>query len=247
MSLVVMAEWIAAASIGGTMEDAARLLTPSPKEAALSAGGARTIDIDLGQAIPVDMITLAHTNAPDGFAFSVSYGVGGYSEHALGNLVAAPARKVVLPRHMLMVVDEPVTARFIRLSSAAVPAGFYAGILSVSQAMRTQYGHEWGSGRFVVDTGSAARLMSGGFGINRGARFGGWQWTFGDLDDAETDALYAMQLRAGMTSPIIVVEDPDITAGLNERIHYGLLTRLEAFERQDTTKTRWLMRVEDWQ
>lgn len=246
MKVLSLTRWAPAAAIGGSMEDAGRLLSPAPKEAAVSAGGARTIDIDLGAPTAVDQIMLGHTNAADGFSLAASYGLAGYAETALPAIVAAPANAITLPRHMLADYDAPITARYIRLSGA-LPAGFYAGTLTVGRALRPTWGHEWGGGRFVLDTGSNQRLLGGGFGVAPGARVGGWEWTMGDLTDLEVDQLYRLQRDAGTTSPVLVVEDPDATApGLNERIHYGLFAKLDVYNRKAQGQTSWGLRIEEW-
>lgn len=248
MGLLAIIQPMAIAAIGGSLENVGRLLTAPPKEAAVTTGGARTIDFDLGSARSIDTIMLGHTNGVSAASFTASYGTAAYTTTALPNLVNAHSRGAdgLVKRHFIAVYDAPITARYIRLSVAALPAGFYAGTMIVGKAIRPQYGHEYGGGRSVTDTGSVTQLVGGGFGVSEGARVGGWQWTMGDLTDAETDALYIMQLLVGTTKPIVVVEEPSSADGLNERVHYGLLSRLEAYERRESADTKWSMRINQW-
>jgi hypothetical protein len=245
MGVLAIANPLPIVALGGTLEQVARLASPAPKEAASTAGGNRTIDIDLGAVAAIDTVFLGYVEGGAGASFAITGGAADYTTTAIGTLQPAPSRLAQPRQHFLLVLDEPVEVRFIRIAGLALPA-MNIGVLAVGRAIRPKWGHEYGGGRFVVDSGVVTRLSGGGFGTSRAARAGGWQWTLGDLDDAETDALYGLQLDAGETATVLVVEDPDPTAGLNERIHWGLLSRLEPYERQDTTKTKWALRIEDW-
>lgn len=233
-------------ALGGTMPNVARLLTPDPKEAAIdAAGGARTIDIDLGLVRTFDTIFLGFLGS---FNFTLSYGSAGYAEVNLANTLRSDliAPELADPiRHAVAVLAAPVNGRYIRISGA-FPAGFTIGVLAVGLSFQAFWGHEWGAGRPVEDTGTAERLIGGGFGINEGVRVGGYQWTFGDLTDAETRQLYTIARDRGTTRSVLVVEDVDQSVGLHERVHWGLLDRLEAYERTHPGNTRWNLRVRDW-
>lgn len=244
MSVLAIMQPLPVAAIGGTLEGVQRLLTPSPREAAVSAGGDRTIDIDLGAVVSFDVIWIGYVNATAG-GFTATCGAADFTSIALPAIAIAPSR-LKRRRHYLASLPAPVAARYIRISCPATPAGLELGVLAVGLAIRPALGHEWGSGRFVVDTGTATRLAGGGFGLRRGARAGGWQWTLADLDDNEADAIYGLQLAVGSSAPVLVIEDPDATAGLNERIHWGILTKLSESERRAIADTKWDMRVEDW-
>jgi len=245
MSVLAICGPLPIAALGGTLEQVARLGTPAPREAATTAGGARTIDVDLGAVLSIDTIFLGWVDGAGDAGFTVTGGAGSYTTSEIGAMAPSPSRLASPRQHYVLVLDQPKAVRYVRLATADLPA-CSIGVIAVGLSIRPQWGHEYGGGRFVTDTGVVTRLADGGFGTARGARAGGWQWTLGDLDDAETDALYGLQLEYGQTDTVLVVEDPDQTAGLNERIHWGLLSRLEAYERQDTSKTKWSMRVDDW-
>lgn len=232
-------------AIGGTFEGVARLLTPDPKEAAVTAGGAKTIDIDLGSAQAIDTLFLGYTNDSGAGSLAVTYGAGSYTTTALAAVPVAASNLFAPRRHFVSVLDAPIVARYIRLS-ATFPAGFSAGAIAVGHAFRPTWGYETGGGRFITDTGSATRLFGGGFGIDEGARVGGWKWTLGDLQNAEVDQLYAIAMDRGTTRTLLVVEDPDQTAGLCERTHWGLFQGLDAYERVDPLNTKWALTVGDW-
>ena len=116
----------------------------------------------------------------------------------------------------------------------------------MGRSWQAEWGHEWGAGRFIEDTGTAERLFGGGFGIDEGVAAGGYQWTFGDLQPAETEALYQLVKERRTTRTVLVVEDPEQSPGLNERIHWGLFRKLEPFERADPLNTKWSLSVGDW-
>ncbi len=226
-----------------------RMLTPDPKEAVFLPAGNISINFDIGSVATVDTLFLGFTGSA---AWTASYSVEGV------NFTAVPGGSVlrsdlVAPylwspvRHAIAVLPAAVTARYITISSAAaLPANFPISILAVGNRLQSFWGHEWGAGRPIEDTGTAERLFGGGFGINEGARVSGYQWTFGDLTDQEMLDLFALAKDRGTTRPVLVIEDPDQTVGLHERIHWGLLDRLEAYERTHPGNTRWNLRIRDW-
>lgn len=140
-----------------------------------------------------------------------------------------------------------VLARFITVAfnQPANPI-LQVGLLLVGVAFQPTHNREWGSGRQIVDTGSREPLLGGGFGIGEGVRKAVFRWNLGDLTDAEVESLYDMALDRGETRPILVVEDPDATTGLNERIHYGLFDRFDAYERLGPGRTTWALSVTQW-
>jgi len=120
------------------------------------------------------------------------------------------------------------------------------GCFALGRKFQPAYGHEYGSGRAPIDTGSRERLKAGGFGVSPGIVKGSWNWTMGDLSGAEVDRLYEIARGLGETRPVVVVEDPDNTAGLSRRIHWGMFEKLQAYERLDPQNTRWSFNIEDW-
>jgi hypothetical protein len=58
--------------------------------------------------------------------------------------------------------------------------------------------------------------------------------------------LWRIAEEVGIGSPAVVVEDPDATAGLNERLNYGLFNRPEAYERQSPGQNAWSFTLNRW-
>lgn len=233
---------------------AANLLTPDPKEvwSDTEVGSAVTLDIDLGYNQGFDSVFLGSlSNAAVAATWSISSGAASYTTNV--NLAGAALR---VPD---AVGQSPEIshafwngayggARYVRITlnqpAGSVPIS--AGVVVIGTSLVTALGHEWGAGRKVIDTGSSTPLSSGGFGIVEGARKGSFSWTFGDLTLAEVDALYALQLDRGETRPLLVAEDPALTAGLRLRLHYGKLTNLRQHERRNPAQSRWEMTIEEW-
>jgi len=113
-------------------------------------------------------------------------------------------------------------------------------------AFQTEYGEERGGGGLIEDTGSVERLFGGGFGIDEGVATTGYQWSFGDLQNAERRQLYQIVKRLRTTRSFLMVEEPSQTEGLNERIHWGMLRGLEVYERINPRDTKWSFKMHDW-
>lgn len=113
-------------------------------------------------------------------------------------------------------------------------------------SFQTEYGEERGGGGIIEDTGTVERLFGGGFGIDEGVATTGYQWTFGDLQDAERRQLFQIVKRLRTTRSFLMVENPAQTDGLNERIHWGNLRKLEAYERIDPRNSKWALSMWDW-
>lgn len=231
------------ATYGGNMTDAARMGTPDPREVAYSTGsGARTIDMDLGSVQSVGAIYLG--GATFAGSFQITGGVAGYTETVIGDILSAPKRTAVSPRQYLATFP-PINVRYIRLS-ANLNNGWEVGVAVAGERFSPTFGHEWGAGRYLADTGTATRNRAGGFGVDPGAVVAGWEFTLGDLTDEEREVLFDMLRKIGETRPVIVAEDPDVTPDLDARLHYGLFQRLEKYERVQTGVTRWALKVEEW-
>jgi hypothetical protein len=140
-----------------------------------------------------------------------------------------------------------VSARYIFVTLTATGGtALQIGVFAAGLAFQPTFGREYGSGRVVTETGAKERLLSGAFGINAGVRAGGYQWTFGELTDAEVETLYDRLFEIGETVSCLMVEDPDVHAYRNARIHWGLLGKIEAYERFAPGASRWSLRIEDW-
>ncbi|MDZ7894978.1 MAG: hypothetical protein U5M50_08560 [Sphingobium sp.] len=230
------------------------LVTPDPKEvwADSSAADAASISIDLGSARSIDTIFLGHVyGATADAAWTIRGGIAANDEFTIAEnaplRVPDVAGRFESMSHALR-FGAAITARYLRIWVAQGAGGppLMIGRAIVGKAFQPALNREWGSGRKIIDTGSATPLPSGGFGISEGVRKRSFAWTFGDLSEAEVDALEAVALECGETRTVLVVEDPAQTAGLRSRIHYGLFQKLTAFERRNPAQTRWEFTVEQW-
>lgn len=230
------------------------LLSPEPKEAYADGGGGypRWIQIDLGSAQQVDSFLwgyLGPTPADVLGVYSVTGGTAAYTTTTYAANVAAAPSDVGAPmrQHAFLKLGAPVSARYLQFELLPSTGNNHTlGIFAVGLAFQPTWNREWDSGRLPVDTGAVTPLLGGGFGVGEGARKVAYQWTFGDLTDTDLAKLTDLVVDRGTTRPVIVVEDPDATTGLNERIHYGLFKSFERFGRQAPNLTRWSLQMEEW-
>lgn len=250
--LTIVEPWAATAlvsSVGGDT-GVANLLKPDPKEIMqASSAAARYLTFDLGAARSVDSFFIGFTNATDAtmrpHSATDAAGSGPVALAAAQTIRAADCATVRSSR--LITLAAPVVGRYFRIDLSANAGGaLQIGIAAVGRSFSAEWDREWGSGRRLVDTSKVTQLLSGGFGRQRGARKAAYSWTFGDLTDAETEALWAMQLRLGISDPLVVAERDGVTVGANEQLHYGLFTRVDAFERREPQVTKWSLTIEEW-
>jgi hypothetical protein len=230
------------------------LLTADPREVWLDdrvdPSSAARIDIDFGQVVPIDTVFLgAIHEATIEASWTILGGIAGYEEQLLkyDSPLRVPDRRGRISRvtHAFWHGAETLV-RYLRvwiLQPVGQPLAI--GAVLAGLAFEPQYNQEWGSGRGVKDTGTLTRLPSGGFSLVPGARYGTFKWTLGDLSIEETDELYDLQLDRGETARVLVVEDPDTTTGLRNRLHYGLFTGLRPYDRRNARQTRWEFTMED--
>ncbi|HYD12742.1 MAG TPA: hypothetical protein VEC11_07830 [Allosphingosinicella sp.] len=243
---------VAGAVAASTGANAANLLTPDPKEAwsSTAAGAASNLDFDFGAGISIDSVFIGFIGNAAAPTVSWTSGAAAYTTtNRLATTSAlAPSRLASPPRrHGFWRTAAPFSDRFHRLVfTPNVAATVTIGIVVFGLALQTTYNREWGAGRRIIDTGEVERLPGGGFGLGDGAVKGAFSWTWGDLTDAEVDAIYGVGLDRGTRRPIVVVEDPADAAGLNEGLHYSLFDRFEPYERQNPNLTRWSLSVEQW-
>jgi hypothetical protein len=254
-----------ATSAGATGQD--NLLSPNPKEVWSDGGGAgaKNIDIDLGLgsmggALSVDSIFFgfiggASYTTPPTVTVTNSNTSGAWTQFSAfpaGTPVLAPSDRLQAQnrpyfQHGFLRLGAPIARRFWRIAwDSGITTETTIGIVGIGLSIQPLWGREWGSGRQVVDMSSVTQLKGGGFGIDRGARKPAFQFRCGDLQDSEVVQLWDMALDLGESAPVVVIEDPDNTAGLNERIHYGKFSRPEAYERTSPGNTAWAFRVEGW-
>lgn len=238
----------ASLSVVQNFANSANALTPDPKEVAtIAAATTGIVDLDFGAVRSFDTMFAGYLSSNIG-AVTLQYGLAtAFESTAVFGLGAQASELVVPDYHRPFVAAAPFNARYLRFSFT-VPAGApgTVGVLAGGLSVQPFWGHEFGSGRPIEDTGIVERLFSGGFGIYDGVRVGGYQWSFGDLSDAELAKLYALARDRGQTRSILVIEDPDQTDGLNERTHWSLFDRLEAYERQVPGASRYAFKVRDW-
>lgn len=253
-NLIILAPATISALSASRGSGALNLLTADPKEvwADTGAAGSVSIDVDLGGLQPVDTIYLGSLyGAASAASWTISGGAAGYVETVIkpaGPLrVPDVAGRAAAVSHALWHGASRVV-RYIRIS-ITIPAGapqLMVGVLMVGAAFRPSWNKEWGSGRRPIDTGTATALPSGGFGIGEGVRKAAYYWTLGDLAGEEVDRLYDLAIDRGETRTVLVVEDPDQTVGLRNRIHYGLFERFRQYERRNRMQTRWEFGLEQW-
>ncbi len=231
----------------------ANLASADPKEVWQdSAAGTATLDIDLGAVRQVDTIALiAVQPAAMATNWTITGGASGYTQvtiKAAGALRAVDSAGEAPSRTHALWHGTAVLVRYIRVS-VTQPAGYTPlsiGSIVAGAAFTPRYPRQWGAGRKIIDTGTATALPSGGFGVVEGVRKSRYSWTFGDLDQAEVDRLYAIQRDRGETRPVLVVEDVSASTGQLNRIHYAKFVELQAYERRNVVQTRWEMTIEEW-
>lgn len=255
MANMIIVAPLAIASIAATRGSRVdNLLTASPKEvwADSAAGSVVYINIDLGAVRAVDTIFLGHVYGAAAAAdWTIQGGVAGYNELWLkgnGALRVPDVAGRFAPMTHALWFGAAASVRYLQLA-VTQPAGsppLMVGVLLVGKAFQPYLNREFGAGRSPIDTGTATALVDGGYGIAEGVRKRSYGWTFGDLTAAEVDDLEEIALDRGETGPLLVVEDPAATAGLRTRIHYGLFTKLRAFDRRNAVQTRWEMGMNEW-
>jgi len=227
----------------------ARLLTPNPKEAASTATWGN-IALDYGVPVTIDTAYLGYHNGGAGqqWAVGTTNSTGNAIIETLVPTQVMQSPGIGTPYHGFYRADAPLTSRYWLVQTNGGPSAIavVAGVLALGLSWSAAWGHEWGAGRFIEDTGTAERLFGGGFGIDDGVAAGGYQWTFGDLQPEEVDPLWLLVKNRRTTRSVLVVEDPERSPGLNERIHWGLFRKLEPFERLDPLNTKWSLSVGDW-
>lgn len=233
---------------------AENLLTRSPKEVWVDDTDTSSVSlqIDFGQAVEVDTVFLGFLFPPTANARWTAQGTvdAGPTQVFFNNLpmrAIDSASRAPKATHAFW-KGSVRTVRYLTivLSQTAGAGPLRAGVLMAGKAWQPQFNMEFGSGRRVIDTGTVASLPDGGFSIMQGARKRMFNWTLGDLSILETDALEELLLDHGETIPLLVVADPDATEGQRNRIHYGLLTGLKAYERRNPLQTRFDFQFEEW-
>jgi hypothetical protein len=245
MSSLIVARPFRPVAWSGSPATYDRALSGDPKEAAVLNAQAGVWNFDYGVAVTLDTVFVGyHTGAAaQTVTVTTSATLGGATVGTPQPAISLVPFPTDGPAHGFARFN-PVMSRYWTVT---VSAGTYnVGVVALAASVQPTYGREYGSGRGFTDTSNISRLFGGGFAIDEGVVIPWFQWTMGELTDAEVEALYAHARRVGESRAILVVEDPDRTAGLNERIHWGLLAKIDAYERFAPGATRWAMRVDDW-
>lgn len=261
-NILIMAPWTPFAVSTSRGTGTANLLKASPKavwQDSLNDGSDAHINIDLGGDALIDTVALIGTNAAAGAAWAITSGTAVENSYTASQRTVVPSpplrapsaapqqfRPVVWPA--LHVAAAPFTARYIRVyvNQPGGAGAMQVGAVLAGLAFRPTWNKEWESGRGFIDTGTRTRLPDGGLAVVEGVAVPTYQWVLGDLSDDEIELLWALKRDRRTTRPTLVVEDPDATAGLAERIHYGTFTNIEAFSRRQASKSRWACQFEDW-
>lgn len=233
---------------------AANLLSADPREVWLDSavGTPAVIDIDLGIERIIDTVFLGCLfGAADAATWWIKGGLVGYEDMTVIEATAlrVPERgwRRRTMSHALWHGSEHLV-RYLRIGITQ-PEGadlLAIGALIVGDGFVPELNKEWGAGRGVKDSATVTRLPGGGVAVVGGGRYATYSWTLGDLSEEEADRLFELQLGVGESRPLLVVEDPAVTPGLRNRIHYGALTGLRPIERRNVVQTSWQANFEDW-
>jgi hypothetical protein len=237
----------ASSGVGGV-----NLQYPDPKAVWAFTGGSGSVTIDLGADTLIDTVFMGYATLPIGASWTITYGtaaVPGLAAvlQAASTFWSAPDAFGSRVHGFFYKVDAPVTARYLTISiTGAGISEVQIGTLCVGASLRFQWGIEWDNLHKVIDLGERTELISGGFGIRLGAKVRAKHYPFGDITDEELQALDRIEMDVGRTKPIVVVSDYARTAGLNERITYGVFDSLEDRGRKGVNFARWAMKVLEW-
>lgn len=201
---------------GSGIANSAALLTPDPREVAAYSAGASSVVIDLGEPKISDTFFVGYntfgqgdycsisvSNDPSFATFTAAY-IGAVGDNALSVTPVAAS-----PRNRLGVIQtNPAIGRYVKLDVTNVAAATL-GVLAAGNSFTARWGAEMGAGRPLLDRSTVEALPLGGFGIDPGAITGGYQWTFGDLQQSEIAALYRLIASVGQSRSVLVIEDPD--------------------------------------
>lgn len=152
-------------------------------------------------------------------------------------------------RHSVLLLPQIVYGRYVRFilyASTAADADFSVGLMTFGQRIQPEFGRDWGAGRRIVDQSTRITGRGGEQHLWRGARVPSVRWSWSHLSDAEMLRVWALMADAGESQPIVYVEDSSPTPGLHERIHYGLLTGLDYYERAQTEKSQISLKLDEW-
>lgn len=224
---------------------------------ATGSGGISTlITIDLGTDMPVDTVALLHTGLTPAAIWAI------YSEPAAaGGVVPGPgnvrlANTAFGPvpetrdyrRHGLFTTDTAFTARYIAIQVGDVSTAgsiIRLGVLVIGNRLQPAFNFELGSGRRLDDQSIVRVLPGGETHSEEGAKVPLWRATWSNLSELDLVRLWSLFCEVGIGRPMLLIEDPDQTGGLPERIHYGQLVDMQWTERVQVEKQRIELQIRE--
>ena len=222
------------------------------KSVPISAGQSIAIQYDLGADVPVDGLALLFHNASASATMSVTAATAAAGPSAQSIVLAIAAARspfIGSPSSYHRVVTwTRVTARYwtFFVTEPAARGGMTIGVARFGTLWAPGWNFETGRGRRINDLSDKRELPGGELGIWRKAKAPLIRLSWGDLADSEVDDLDSMLAEIGESEPLVLVEDPDFTAGLHNRIHYGVLDGVDFYERQMSNKSRWELKMREW-
>lgn len=215
------------------------------------------INIDLLADTAIDTIALMFTNCSSEatwLAYGATAAAGAITESAPNLIFTSTAFGMApttreLRRHALWTAATPVSRRYIRIIITDTLANaenlIRAGVPVIGQRIAPAYNFELGSGRRIDDRSQLRVLPGGETYVEEGGRVPLWRATWSNLTEAEMALIWSLLVEIGQSRPVLLVEDPDATAGQAERMHYGLLEGLDFHERVQLDKQRIDLRVRE--
>lgn len=229
--------------------EAANMNTDDPREVWVDvpAAGSAVIYIDFGVDTTWDTVSLVNVTAGAAATWTIWGGNNfGQISYLVDTLMRLPSEDgVSASGPALYWTPIPKVGRYIAIyiTPNGAPTNT-VGRLVVGKSWKPGNPREFGAGRPPIDTGSRTRLDNGGLSTVSGHLLSGFKWVFADLDPADLKRLWGMYRRLRTTEPFLLVEDPE--EAIAEGHHYCTFTELEAYERNDASKSRMVMAVEDW-
>jgi hypothetical protein len=230
------------------------LLDPQPKtvvqtQTAGAGAFSLTIDFDFGADVLIDTIAVLFCALSADGAWQINSATSAqgasYLDTAPSNFVAEPfgvTPTTTTTRRNAIWAGAARTLRFLRIgffeSATAGIRVIRIGNIVIGKRLALQWNFELGSGRRLEDQSVTRTLPGGETAVQRGGRTPLFRATWSNISDAEMRAVWSTLLDVGTSAPILICEDPDATAGQNERLHYGLLTGLDFSERVQQDKQR---------
>jgi len=210
---------------------AAMLAAQQPRDIHQSTTADATLQIDLGQALAVDLIALLYTNATTAATWEIRAAAtqGGLATGAVIK-ASSPFRNGTVIRedgrsHGLASLAAPPAYRWwqVKLLGGAVPGGLLQmGRLIIGRAFQPTWNMAWKADYRYIKTGSGTQLSSGAFIPAASEACRGFQVKLNHLteDEAWTD-YYALSERA-VSRAVVMIPDMDHDYVQRQMI-YGVL------------------------